>query len=345
MQVTFLGTSGAVPTTQRNTSAVMITVSPHNRKADQLLFDCGEGTQRQMMRFETGFSISHVFLTHLHGDHVLGLSGLCQTLDFNDREQPLSIHTPPGTKRAVKDLVGVTGAQPDYPISVNEVSPGGIAVQGGGYEVRAFETDHRTQSVGYAVDEDETIFVETEVDSEIAAFAAEHYEKTVGYAVVEDERKGRFDKEKAEKLGIPEGPKFSKLHEGEPVKLEDEDGTVIEPEQVVGDPRPGRRVVYTGDTRPTDTTEEAASDADLLIHEATFADDRAERAGKTAHTTARQAAELANRAGVKRLALTHISSRYAGDASQLEQEAREVTEGEAFVAEDGQSVEIPYPEG
>jgi ribonuclease Z len=306
MQVTFLGTSGAVPTTQRNTSAVLV-----RREGERLLFDCGEGTQRQMMRYGTGFSISHVFLTHLHGDHVLGLPGLCQTFDFNDREEPLAVHTPPGTKRAVENLVGVTGARPGYPVRVNEVNPGEVALRADEYEIRAFETDHRTQSVGYAL--------------------------------VEDERKGRFDRERAEELGVPEGPKFSALHEGETVELDD--GTVIEPDQVVGPPRPGRRVIYTGDTRPTDTTEEAASDADLLIHEATFADDRAERAGKTAHTTAEQAAELSNRAGVKRLALTHISSRYAGDASQLEQEAREVTEGEAFVAEDGQSVEIPYPEG
>jgi ribonuclease Z len=305
MQVTFLGTSGAVPTTQRNTSAVMV-----RREGERLLFDCGEGTQRQMMRFGTGFSVSHVFLTHLHGDHVLGLPGLCQTFDFNDREEPLAIHTPPGTRRTVENLVGVTGARPGYPVRVHEAKPGEVVLRADEYEIRAFATDHRTQSVGYAL--------------------------------VENERKGRFDREHAEELGVPEGPKFSRLHEGESVELED--GTVVKPEQVVGPPRPGRRVVYTGDTRPTGATVEAATDADLLIHEATFATDRAERAGMTGHSTARQAAELANRAGAKQLSLTHISSRYAGDASQLEAEAREVFE-DAFVAEDGQSIEVPYPNG
>ena len=305
MHVTFLGTSGAVPTTERNTSALML-----RREGERLLFDCGEGTQRQMMRFGTGFGISHVFLTHLHGDHVLGLPGLCQTLDFNDREQPLAIHTPPGTKRAVENLVGVTGVRPGYPVRVNEVQADGTALRGEDYEVRAFATDHRTRSVGYVL--------------------------------VEDERKGRFDRERAEELGVPEGPLFSKLHEGHTVELND--GRVIESEQVVGPPRPGRRVVYTGDTRPTGATVKAAADADLLVHEATFAEDRAERAGKTGHSTARQAAELANRAGAKRLALTHVSSRYAGQSGRLEREAREAFE-EAFVPDDGDAIEVPYPEG
>jgi len=305
MQVTFLGTGGAVPTTRRNTSGLLV-----RRDGERFLFDCGEGTQRQMMRFSTGFAVSHVFLTHLHGDHVLGLPGLCQTLDFNDREEPLAIHTPPGTRRTVENLVGVTGARPDYPVRVSDARPGEVALRANEYEVRAFATDHRTRSVGYAL--------------------------------VEDDRKGRFHREEAEELGVPEGPKFSRLHGGETVELDD--GTVIEPEQVVGPPRPGRRVVYTGDTRPTGATVEAATDADLLVHEATFADERAERAGQTGHSTARQAAELANRAGAKRLALTHISSRYAGDASELDREARDVAECEAFVAEDGQAIDVPYPD-
>lgn len=305
MQVTFLGTGGAVPTTRRNTSALMV-----RREGERLLFDCGEGTQRQMMHFGTGFSVSHVFVTHLHGDHVLGLPGLCQTLDFNDREEALAIHTPPGTKSAVENLVGVTGARPGYPIRVHEVQPGGVALRDEEYEVRAFETDHRTRSVGYEL--------------------------------VEDDRKGRFDRERAEELGVPAGPLFSELHEGNAVELDD--GTVVEPDQVVGPPRPGRRIVYTGDTRPTAATVEAAADADLLIHEATFGEDRSERAGKTGHSTARQAAELATRADAKRLALTHVSSRYAGESGRLAAEAREVFD-DAFLPDDGDDIEIPYPDG
>lgn len=218
MHVTFLGTSGAIPTTERNTSAVVV-----RREGDRFLFDCGEGTQRQMMRYGTGFDISHVFLTHLHGDHVLGLPGLCQTWDFNDREKPLAIHTPLGTKRQVEDLISATGTRPSYPVNVNETRPGSVVLRKNEYEIRAFRTQHRTRSVGYAL--------------------------------VEDERKGRFDREKAEELGVPVGPKFSQLHNGESVELEDR---VVDPEQVVGPPRPGRRLVYTGDTRPTNATAETA---------------------------------------------------------------------------------------
>ncbi|WP_435196506.1 ribonuclease Z [Natronomonas sp. EA1] len=303
LRVTFLGTSGAIPTTTRNTSAVFV-----QREGDRFLFDCGEGTQRQMMRFNTGFTIDHVFLTHTHGDHVLGLPGLLQTLDFNDREEPLAIHTPYGTRKLVERLTRVTGASPSYAVRVNEVHPGDTVLDSGEYTVEAFETDHRARSVGYAL--------------------------------VEEDRKGRFDRERAEELGVPVGPAFSKLHNGEPVELDD--GSVVQPEQVVGEPRPGRTVVYTGDTRPTGATVETADGADLLIHDATFAEDRAERAGMTGHSTAKQAAELANRADVKRLALTHVSSRYAGRESVIQREAREVFP-EAFLPDDGDDLEVPYP--
>lgn len=303
LRVTFLGTSGAIPTTTRNTSAVFV-----QREGDRFLFDCGEGTQRQMMRFNTGFTIDHVFITHTHGDHVLGLPGLLQTLDFNDREAPLAIHTPYGTRKLVERLTNVTGARPSYAVRVHEVHPGDTVLDGEEYAVEAFETDHRARSVGYAL--------------------------------VEDDRKGRFDRERAEELGVPVGPAFSTLHNGEPVELDD--GTVVRPEQVVGEPRPGRTVVYTGDTRPTGATVETAADADLLIHDATFAEDRADRAGMTGHSTARQAAELAKRADVARLALTHVSSRYAGRESVIQKEAREIFEP-AFLPDDGDALEVPYP--
>jgi len=305
LRVTFLGTSGAVPTARRNPSAVFC-----NREGEELLFDVGEGTQRQMMRFGTGFSVSHVFLTHCHGDHVLGLPGLCQTMDFNERDEPLAIHTPRGTRGIVERLVGVTGTRPSFPVRVNEVGAGDVALDGEEFAVRAFETDHRTRSVGYAL--------------------------------VEADRKGRFDREHAEELGVPVGPAFSRLHDGESVELDD--GTVVDPEQVVGPPRPGRRVVYTGDTRPIEAVVEAATGADLLIHDATFATDHADRAVSTAHSTAAEAADVATRAGAKRLALTHVSSRYAGDPSSLRREARAAFDGEAFVPDDGDEVKVPYPD-
>jgi len=306
LRVTFLGTGGAVPTTQRNTSSVFV-----RREGDRLLFDCGEGTQRQMMRFGTGFDVSHLFVTHLHGDHVLGIPGLLQTMEFNERDAPMAVHVPAGAQGEVERLVGATGTTPDFPVRVHGVGAGDVALSAGEYEVRAFATDHDTRSVGYAL--------------------------------VEDERTGRFDRERAEELGVPVGPKFQTLHAGEPVALED--GTVVEPDQVVGDPRPGRTVVYTGDTRPADATVEAAAGADLLIHDATFAADNAERAGRTGHSTAARAAAVANEAGAERLALVHVSSRYAGDASAIEREAGERFEGErAFVPDDGDDVAVPYPE-
>jgi ribonuclease Z len=305
MRVTFLGTSGAVPTTQRNTSALMV-----EREGDRLLFDCGEGTQRQMMRFETGFSVDHLFVSHLHGDHVLGIPGLVQTFDFNDREEPLAIHAPHGTRGHLEDLVSAVGTSPSFPVRITQNGPGDVVLSREEYEVRAVDVDHRTRALGYAF--------------------------------VEDDRKGRFDREKAEEeLGIPPGPKYSRLHRGEPVE---HDGRTIEPEEVVGPPRPGRTLVYTGDTRPTQAVVEAAEDADLLVHDATFASDWADRARATGHATAREAADVAERAGAKRLALVHVSTRYAGDASPIAAEAREAFDGEAFVPDDGDEFAVPFPD-
>jgi len=308
LRVTFLGTSGAIPTTHRNPSALFVA-----RGGDQFLFDCGEGTQRQMMRFSTGFSISHIFVTHCHGDHVLGIPGLLQTMSFNEREAPLTITCPRGTRRTIRSLVSLLGNRPSFPVRIEELAPGDVAYRGEEYAVRAFETDHDTRSVGYAL--------------------------------IEDDRKGRFDRERAEELGVPVGPAFSRLHDGDPVELED--GTTIEPEQVVGGPRPGRSLVYTGDTRPTDATVEVADEPDLLIHDATFGEDSADRARKTGHSTARDAGEIATESGAKRLALVHLSSRYAGQPVPHLEEARDAFEGEddgVFLPDDGESFEIPLLE-
>ena len=305
LHVTFLGTSGAVPTVRRNPSAVLL-----RRAGERLLFDCGEGTQRQMMRFGTGFDVAHLFVTHMHGDHVLGIPGLLQTMEFNDREDALAIHVPNGQRRAMRNLLDGTGTNPGFAVRINEVGAGDVALDRGEYEVRAVETDHRSPSVGYAL--------------------------------VEADRKGRFDRERAEELGVPVGPRFSTLHAGDAVELDD--GTVVHPDEVVGDPRPGRTVAYTGDTRPIGATVEAAADADLLIHDATFLDDRRERAGETGHSTAVQAAEIANRANAKRLALTHVSSRYAGHEYDIEDEGQAFFDGEAFLPDDGDEIEVPYPD-
>jgi ribonuclease Z len=306
LRVTFLGTSGAVPTTQRAPSSVFV-----NREGDCLLFDCGEGTQRQMMRYGTGFTISDIFVTHLHGDHILGIPGLIQSWDFNGRDTPLSIYCPPGTGDEIERLTGVGGHRPGFRIDVVEVAPGTVALDREEYTVRTIETEHRVPSVGYAL--------------------------------VEDDRPGRFDRKKAEaELGIPPGPLYGKLHDGQSVELDD--GRVIEPDEVVGDPRPGRTLVYTGDTRPTEAVERASAAADLLIHDATFAEDHAARARDTSHATGREAGALAASAGVKRLALTHISSRYGADPSPIRREAAEEFDGEVFIATDGQEIAVPYPD-
>lgn len=305
LRVTFLGTAGAVPTVQRNTAAVHV-----NRDGDHLLFDVGEGTQRQMMRYGTGFSVSTVFLSHLHGDHVLGLPGLLQTWGFNDRTDPLTIVAPAGTAPDVWAVLDALDTDPAFPVHVEEVAPGDVAVQEEEYAVRAIPADHDAEAVGYVVDE--------------------------------ADRKGRFDRDRAEELGVPVGSKFSKLHDGEPVELDD--GTVVDPDQVVGDPRPGRTMVYTGDTRPLESTIEAADGADLLVHDSTFAAEESTRARQTAHSTAREAGEVADRAGVTRLALVHISSRYAAEPGRLVTDAEAVYDGEVFLPDDGDEHAIPYPD-
>ncbi|SDK00617.1 RNAse Z [Halovenus aranensis] len=305
MRVTFLGTSGAVPTTVRNPSGLLV-----EREGDRLLFDCGEGTQRQMMRYGTGFDVEHVFLTHMHGDHIFGLPGLTQTWDFQDRDAPLAVHAPAGTRERIEHLLSATGDSPSYPVRITQVSAGDVVVDREDYEVRAVGVNHRTNAVGYAL--------------------------------VEDDRKGEFDREKAEQeLGMSPGPKYSKLHAGEPVE---HDGRTVQPEEVVGPARPGRRLVYTGDTRPTDGVVEAAADADLLVHDGTFGEDHRERALETAHSTAREAGQVASDAGAKRLALTHISTRYTGRGAELEAQAADRFDGTVFVPDDGTRVTVPYPD-
>jgi ribonuclease Z len=306
LEATFLGTSGAVPTVDRNLPGIMV-----QREGRRLLFDVGEGTQRQMIRFGTGFDVTDIFVTHTHGDHVLGLPGLVQTFDFNDRTAPLTVHVPPGERAAVANLIGAVDTSPSFDVTVRTATPGAVALAADEFEVRAINVDHTCTAVGYVL--------------------------------AEEERKGRFDRQKAEEeLDIPPGPAYSALHRGETVELDD--GRVIEPEQVVGPPRPGRTLAYTGDTRPTDAVVAAAADAELLIHDATFADDRADRAPETGHSTARDAARIANRAGVDRLALTHVSSRYAPDASRLEAEAGELFDGPVDLASDGLEIDVPFPD-
>lgn len=300
IRVTFLGTAASRPTVRRNVSAIAV-----QREGDVFLFDCGEGTQRQMMRYGTGFAVSSVFITHVHADHFLGITGLLRTMALQGRTDALRIFAPGGSRATLESAVGLGVKGVPFPVEIEELTPGA--------------------RVGHD-------------EYDIVAFDVSHGGPALGYALVEHERLGRFDVEQARALGVPEGRLFGKLHQGEAVEV---DGRVIEAADVVGPPRPGRIVVYTGDTRPAQSTVEIATGAALLIHEATFGEEEAERADQTYHSTARGAAALAVRAGVARLVLTHLSARYSDDPSPLVTEAREVFP-EAVVARDGLTVEIPY---
>jgi ribonuclease Z len=299
LRVTLLGTAASRPTVGRNPSALAI-----QREGETLLFDCGEGTQRQMMRFGTGFSLSDIFFTHLHADHFLGLTGLLRTMALQDREEPMRLWGPRGCSGILRDAVGLGLERTPFEVTINEIEAGQCIVREG-YDLIAYDVRHGTRALGFAL--------------------------------VEHERLGRFHPERARALGVPEGPLFGRLHRGEAVEV---DGRTITAAEVVGPPRPGRKVVYTGDTRPCRGTVAAARHADLLIHDATFCTEEAERARTTGHSTAREAAEVAKRAGARRLVLTHISARYADDPRTLEREARHVFPA-TTVGYDGLEIAVP----
>jgi len=300
LRLTFLGTASSRPTVARNVSALAL-----QREGRSFLFDCGEGTQRQMMRFGVGFSVTDIFISHLHSDHYLGLPGLLRTLSLQGRTEPLIIWAPPEGAPTLRALRDIGGERLLFSADIRAVAPGPVLI-GAGYRIVAFGTEHTRGSVGFAL--------------------------------VEDDRPGRFDVGRARELGVPEGPLFGRLHRGEAVHLDD--GRVVEPFELVGAPRPGRRVVYTSDTRPTESTVDIARGADLLIHEATFDSTEAQRARDTSHSTAREAGQVAARAGVRRLILTHLSARYSDRADTLLEEARsEFTPCE--LARDGLVVEVP----
>jgi ribonuclease Z len=303
IRVTFLGTSAAAPTVARSLPSIAV-----EREGQLMLFDCGEGSQRQMMRFGTGFDVKDIFFTHVHADHYLGVIGFVRTLWMADRHETMHLFCPRASGRVLEQALslGLQGAR--FPTEIHELKDGEV-VKREGYEIQAFRVDHRVPALGYAL--------------------------------VEPERPGRFDVEKARALAIPEGPFFGKLQRGETVTLPD--GRGIAASEVVGPRRPGRKLVYSGDTRPCATTLAAAAGADLLIHEATFGDEEAERALETSHSTAREAARLAREAGVRRLMLTHFSSRYDLEAGILARQAREEFP-RTDLAHDGLQIEVRYPD-
>jgi len=302
LSVRLLGTSASRPTIERNVASVAVV-----REGETLLFDCGEGTQRQMMRYGVSFALQDIFFTHFHADHVIGVIGLMRTLSLQGRSEPLQLWGPKGAIRTMKRAEEFGMDRLSFPLEVSELEPG-QRLPRKDYGIAAYQVDHRGA-------------------------------RALGYAIVEDERKGRFNPERARELGIPEGPMWGEIHRGRAVTLGD--GRIIEPSELVGGPRSGRKVVITGDTRPCSATVAIAQGADLLVHEATFGDEEAARAVETGHSTAREAAIVARDANVGMLLLTHFSARYSRDAADLGKEARECFE-RTLVGKDGLEIDVPY---
>jgi|YelNatPaOPRAMG01_1025707.scaffolds.fasta_scaffold00213_14 ribonuclease Z len=302
IKVVFLGTAGSVPTSKRSLPAILV-----KRKGEQLLFDCGEGVQRQMVIAGASFhKDTKVFITHMHGDHVLGLPGLMQTMALHDRTKTLEVYGPPGIGKFIECVRGSVQFGLTFPIEIHEICEAGVICETPEYTVKAVWANHVIPSLAYAL--------------------------------VEKPRPGKFQTEKARALGVPEGPLWGQLQRGKTVKLPN--GKTVKPEDVLGPPRLGRKIVYTGDTRPFEGLADFAVNADLLIHDATLGDELAERATEDGHSTPSQAAEIARKAGVKKLVLTHISARYA-DASVLLEQARRIFEN-TIVAEDFLTLDVPF---
>ena len=307
LHVHFLGTAGSLPSPQRNPPCILI-----RRGSDALLFDCGEGAQQQMMRAKTGFTIDAIFVTHWHADHFLGIFGIVETLGFMERTAPLPIYGPPWVVEFVDLIQRINRHTRGFAVTAHPLDHGSV-VPFNGYTVRAFATIHGIPGLGYVLEE--------------------------------DERPGRFNRDHAIALGVPPGPLFGRLQRGETVRIvRDGVETEVRPGDVLGEPRPGRKVVYTGDTRPIQNQPGVAAlirGADLLIHDATFDDQESSRAREVLHTTAGEAGEAAAALNARMLALVHISSRYASTANHI-RDAKRQYEGDVILPADLTVLEIPF---
>jgi ribonuclease Z len=302
LDVVFLGTAASMPTAQRSPAALLV-----RRGSERLLFDCGEGTQRQLQRSAIGLpDLQEIFLTHFHADHFLGLPGMLKTFALRGRDEtPLTVYGPRGLRELFNRLRPFLGRLP-YPLTVVELEPG--------------ESLERAE---YGIE----------------GFAVDHGPDALGYAIVEAERPGRFDVGAADALGVPDGPARGRLQAGEAVTVDS--GRIVSPAEVLGEPRAGRKLVLSGDTAPSPLVIQAAQDADLLVHEASFLAEESERARETLHSTAAEAAEVARLARVRLLALTHVSPRYFGP--ELAEEACGVFP-DTVVPRDFDLIEVPFPE-
>jgi ribonuclease Z len=301
LDLVFLGTSGSMPTAQRAPAALLL-----RRGGERLLFDCAEGTQRQLLRSNVGLiELREVFLTHYHADHYLGLPGMLKTFSLRGRDVPITIYGPPGLGDLFGALRRIFGRL-TYTVELKELRPGDELIR----------DDYRLE-----------------------AFAVAHGVSAVGYALVEDARPGRFDVQAADALGVPSGPERGALQRGESVTLAD--GTTITPDKVLGPARPGRKVVIAGDGSPSESVIDAARNADVLVHEATFCEDERERARETQHSTAHEAAGVARAAEVELLALTHLSNRYFG--GEVSREARTIFPN-TVVPKDFDTIDVRFAE-
>ncbi len=295
LSIFFAGTAGSIPTARRGLPAVLV-----RRGGDRILFDCGEGTQRQLVSSVGLADLDEIFLTHFHADHWLGLPGMLKTFDLRGRDRPLTIQGPPGLREVLVFALRAFG-RVRFELRLTELATGDV-IERDGYRIAPVPVSHRGPAFGYVV--------------------------------YEHERPGPFDPTAAVRLGLTAGPEFGRLQRGETVKG-------IRPEQVVGPPRPGRKLVISGDTLPCEALRVAAHHADVLLHEATFAEEEQERAAETGHSTAAQAAAIARDAEVKLLALTHFSTRYP--TGLLRDEARAVF-APTVLPRDFDTIEIPFPE-
>ncbi|HSO25498.1 MAG TPA: ribonuclease Z, partial [Methanobacteriaceae archaeon] len=269
MELIFLGTSSAIPSKHRNHASIALKAF-----GEILLFDCGEGTQRQMSCMKLSpMKIKNIFISHLHGDHILGLPGIIQSLGFRGRTEPLNIYGPPGLENIRESIMNFGYFALDFEIIMHEIKEGTV-IDNEEYTVECVKTQHNVFNLSYSLIE---------------------------------KKKPKFLKDKAIELGLKPGPDFGKLHDGIEVKIEDK---IIKPEQVLGECRKGLKITYSGDTRPCEDLVDLAADSDILIHESTFGDKDQTKAVENWHSTAKEAAQIAKKARAKKLILTHISTRY-----------------------------------
>lgn len=300
LQLIFLGTGGSWPTIKRNVTSLAI-----KRGGEVILFDCGEGTQRQLQKSNISYmQIKKIFITHFHGDHFLGLPGIIQTMQLNDRKLSLNIYGPKGITELVRQILSLGYFKPTFQVST------------------------------YEVKNNEKICFE---DYDIKVLSVNHGVPTVAYAFIEHKRPGKFNKKKALQLGIPEGPLFSKLQKGNSIKLNN--GATIKPEMILGPSRLGRKIIISGDTRYCEDLIDFSKDADVLIHEGTFDSNLTDIAYQYGHSTISDAAEIAKKANVKMLFITHISPRYIKN-NNLIKEAQSIFK-KSIIPKDLQTATIP----